>query len=160
MAFRSIQQVLAFFASDLRERCRAVDSAGVGAWRFEAELADQQRPLTELQQDVPLVVLQSGAGSRTLSNSLHPCFTYQAELVLAAQPDSAAAGTEKLLPALGVLEGELRQLLRAHTGTALVDPADDVAAAFLVHAAVEKASTESDSGTFIFKIPCSLVIQF
>ncbi len=160
MALRSIQQVLSFLVAELRERCLAVDAAGLGSWRFEAELADQQRPLTELEQDVPLVVLQASAGQRALTNSFHPCYTYQAELVLAAQADSAAGRPEKIMPALGELERVLRELLRAHAGTALVDPADDIAAAYLVHAAAEKAATEADSGTFIFKIPFSLVIQF
>ena len=160
MAFRTIQQVLSHMASGLHTRCAALEESGLGSWRFEAEVAPQQPMLSELDQDKPLVVLQTGAGQHALRQSLHPCFTYSAELVAAAQPDSAAGRPSSLLPALAELERVFRSYLSSLADSALVDPADDVAGVYVVQAYAEKASTEASGNVYLFKIPFTLVLQF
>jgi hypothetical protein len=160
MAFRTIQQVLTHMASGLHTRCAALDGSGLAAWRFEAEVAPQQPVLSELDQDKPLVVLQTGAGQHALRESLHPCFTYSAELVAAAQPDSADGRPSVLLPALAQLEIAFRSYLSTLADSALVDPADGVAGVYVVQAYAEKAATEVSGNVYLFKIPFTLVLQF
>lgn len=160
MAFRTIQQVLTHMASGLHTRCAAREESGLGSWRFEAEVAPQQPMLSELDQDRPLVVLQTGAGQRALRESLHPCFTYSAELVVAAQPDSAAARPAVLLPALAELEQAFRSYLSTLADSALEDPADGIAGVYVIQAYAEKASTVASGNVYLFKIPFTLVLQF
>ena len=159
MSFNSPQSVLAFLARQLRDRCRAADAA-FSSWRFSAELADAQQQPDDLATDAPRVVLQASPGQFAISESLHPCFRFECELVAFIQPAGAQMRPETVMPMFSQVNSQLRALLDSQRGRPLVDPAADVAGCYLVDAFAEVSSTEANDVYFLLKVPFTLILQF
>lgn len=157
MAFSNIQQIMAQLARQLSQRLAGTPAE---AWSIRGEVAAQLPPAEDVAADVPRVILQAGAGSHAISGSLHRCFRYDCEAVLVAPPEGEGACAETLLPALAVLESALAAQLAAWQGAALVDPADNVAAAYCVAAHAAAGETQVQNQLFIFRQAFALVIQF
>lgn len=159
MSFRSPQSVLAFLALQLRDRCREADTA-FASWRFSGELADAQQQPDDLATDAPRVVLQASPGQFAISDSLHPCYRFECELVAFIQPAGAQMRPERVMPLFAQVESLFRAMLAEYRAQPLVDPADDVAGCFLVDAYAEASSAESSELYFLLKIPFTLILQF
>lgn len=159
MSFRTPQSVLAFLALQLRERCRAADDA-FASWRFSGELADAQQQPDNLATDAPRVVLQASQGQFAISESLHPCFRFECELVAFIQPAGAQMRPETFMSRLAQVEALFRAMLAEYRAQPLVDPADDVAGCFLVDAYAEASSAEASELYFLLKVPFTLILQF
>lgn len=159
MSFRTPQSVLAFLALLLRDRCRAADTA-FAAWRFSGELADAQQQPDDLATDAPRVILQASPGQFAITESLHPCFRFECELVAYIQPAGAQMRPETFMLRFSQVNSQLRALFDSLRGSPLVDPADDVAGCYLVDAFAEVSSTEATDVYFLLKTPFTLILQF
>lgn len=157
MALSNIQAIMAQLAGLLSQRLAGTPAA---AWSIRGEVAAQLPPVEDIAADVPRVVLQAGAGSFAISGSLHPCFKFDCECVLVAQPDAAGMQPDSLLPALAALDAALSAILAEWQGSALVDPADNVAAAFCVASHAGASETNTQQQLFVFRRQFELVIQF
>ena len=159
MSFRTPQSVLAFLALQLRDRCRAADAA-FAAWRFSGELADAQQQPDDLATDAPRVVLQASPGQFAITESLHPCFRFECELVAFIQPAGGQMRPETFMTRFAQVEELFRALLTDYRDQPLVDPADDVAGCFLVDSFAEVSSTEASEVYFLLKVPFTIILQF
>lgn len=160
MAFSTIQQVLTFLAAQLAADAATLAPDSVGRWRYFAEVSGQVPVVADAEDDVPRVILQAGAPSRAISDSLHRCFSYPCELVILAQPDAAASLPPQLMAGIAHLEFALASVLARLNNSPLVDPVDEVAAAFLVAHQIEKTETAVDDTQYFLKIPFTLILQF
>lgn len=159
MSFRTPQSVLAFLALQLRDRCRAADAA-FASWRFSGELADAQQQPDDLAADAPRMVLQASPGQYAITESLHPCYRFECELVAFIQPAGAQMRPELFTPRLAQSEALFRAMLAEYRDQPLVDPADNVAGCYMVDAFAEVSSTEASEVYFLLKVPFTLILQF